>query len=360
MRLIAVAAVLAGLRSAPAFSETLHLRPIPVVDQSGFEKPVAAGTVMVPDGWTGEGGIVWRHDPCVNSYFGMALSVSSPDRGRMLAFLDLPGWHYSSNPQPGLPGMPECATTPYNTLNDFFDGAVPALFPGGRIIDRRPRPDILSDAKAAGFLPELPPMQLEGAQQTADDDAGEVLVAFQSNGTEYRADMVCLLVDRGFTLDGLGYQHVERFGTPLCALQAAPDGQLDVKLTEIFRKSYRSSPEWQRRIAQFGQNISQINAKGASDRFKITTETTAETNQMLMDAYASSSASSDRTQREAVEGIRGVETYTDPMYGGTVQLDSTYAQAWQLNDGSYVLSNDVNFDPNRELGVPGTQLQPAE
>jgi hypothetical protein len=76
-----------------------------------------------------------------------------------------------------------------------------------------------------------------------------------------------------------------------------------------------------------------------------------------MGTWQARNQSMDRTQRETIESIRGVETYNDPHYGGTVQLSNQYQHAWQLRDGSYVLTDDVNFDPNRAFGVQGTLLQ---
>ena len=65
-------------------------------------------------------------------------------------------------------------------------------------------------------------------------------------------------------------------------------------------------------------------------------------------------AIADRRAREFGELIRGVETYNDTNApGGTVQLSSMYNNAWRLNDGSYVLTNDSSFQPYRDLGVDG-------
>ena len=79
-----------------------------------------------------------------------------------------------------------------------------------------------------------------------------------------------------------------------------------------------------------------------------------------MQTWRSGNESSDRMQRESTEAIMGVETYNDPYYGGTVQLDHTYDNAWQLNDGSYVLTNDAMFEPYRDLGVDGQRLEAAQ
>jgi hypothetical protein len=69
--------------------------------------------------------------------------------------------------------------------------------------------------------------------------------------------------------------------------------------------------------------------------------------------------SMDRNQREFGEAIRGVETYAD-RNGGTVELDHTYNHAWQLDDGSYVLTDDNFFEPYRDLGLSGERLQPVQ
>jgi hypothetical protein len=42
-----------------------------------------------------------------------------------------------------------------------------------------------------------------------------------------------------------------------------------------------------------------------------------------------------------------------------VQLSSHYEHAWQLKDGTYLLTDDVNFDPSRDLGVQGQRLKKA-
>jgi len=79
---------------------------------------------------------------------------------------------------------------------------------------------------------------------------------------------------------------------------------------------------------------------------------------MQADSWRIYNESSDRLSRERSEAIRGVETYNDPYYGGSVQLDSSYNHAWQLNDGTYVLTDDPSFNPYRVFGQDGQQLRP--
>ena len=80
---------------------------------------------------------------------------------------------------------------------------------------------------------------------------------------------------------------------------------------------------------------------------------------MQADSWRLYNESSDYLSREASEAIRGVETYNDPYYGGTVQLDSSYEYAWQLNDGTYVLTNDASFEPYAATSQEGQLLEAA-
>jgi hypothetical protein len=42
--------------------------------------------------------------------------------------------------------------------------------------------------------------------------------------------------------------------------------------------------------------------------------------------------------------IRGVDEWKDPS-GGSIELSAGYSDAWSRPDGTYILSNDPNFDP---------------
>jgi len=140
----------------------------------------------------------------------------------------------------------------------------------------------------------------------------------------------------------------------------APSGELDFEFTEMLRKTIRPEPEWSRRISQHNAKIAQTNIQGARERSKIIAQTGEEIRQMQADSWRQQSDSFDRMSRESSEAIRGVETYNDPYYGGTVELDNTYENAWQLNDGTYVLTDDAMFKPFRDLGVDGQRLEATQ
>lgn len=80
---------------------------------------------------------------------------------------------------------------------------------------------------------------------------------------------------------------------------------------------------------------------------------------MQQESWENYNASMDRNSREFAEYIRGTETYDSPG-GGTVQLDNSYEHAWELDDGSYVLTNDPSFNPGANLGLSGSKLQKTQ
>ena len=88
------------------------------------------------------------------------------------------------------------------------------------------------------------------------------------------------------------------------------------------------------------------------------TKATIGANQRATGAYAARDAASDRTHQATIDSIRGVERYHDPA-GHTVQLDDTWNHAWSLDNGTYLLVDDPNFNPAVTLGVNGQELQRA-
>src|SRR5690606_33933005 len=124
----------------------------------------------------------------------------------------------------------------------------------------------------------------------------------------------------------------------------APAGTLDLTMTEAIRRSFLPQPEWSRIIATHRARAAADFAETAGRIAEINRQRNAEVSAIIASNYDAAEASGDRDYRETMEAVRGVETYVDTS-GQHVQLDYNYRQAWQLEDGSYVLSNDAFFDP---------------
>jgi len=167
-------------------------------------------------------------------------------------------------------------------------------------------------------------------------------------------------------------------GTNYAYAASFPVAEFDAQLVEVMRKSVKPDYTWLCHYSEFGLRLSQQKTgqvKQRADQIVAAgyalTRATIERNQAAGNAavaaaksYADapspsggSGGADDRAQRERIESIRGVETYDDPLYGGTVQLDNTYDHAWRVqNNDSYILTNDPNFNPGA-YNIDASQLK---
>ncbi|RZA10083.1 MAG: hypothetical protein EOP93_25255 [Lysobacteraceae bacterium] len=199
-------------------------------------------------------------------------------------------------------------------------------------------------------------------------DAGELAFTYTENGTQKKG------VIGGSARFYLSQMYNPLGGAPLTSLNAGtnyaygasfPADSFDPQLVEAMRKSVKPDYTWLANYSDFKLKVmeqktgivreraDQIVAAGYAMTQATIKRNQAAANAAVAKTYADAPLSStnkadddDRQQRERIESIRGVETYDDPVYGGTVQLDNTYDHAWRVNNNdSYILTNDPNFNP---------------
>jgi hypothetical protein len=139
---------------------------------------------------------------------------------------------------------------------------------------------------------------------------------------------------------------------------SAPKDEFNAGLFEAIRRSIKPDPRWEARINQHNSAIAQVALRESRKRSEAIARSNEEIAKIRQEAWSSYQESSDRRFREFGEALRGVETYRDPdAPTGEVELSHLYGNAWRLNDGSYVLSDDANFEPYRDLGLEGKRLE---
>lgn len=336
----------------------IRVKRAEVIDRSGFEKPLTAMTILIPADWRSEGGVVWGAKSACSAGSGYTVNfnATSPDGQSGVHFL--PSFNWVWNNFSGGDPSGACPFLQMTSAQQYLEYLVSQMRPGARVLDFRARPDIAKDFEQLNSVSPMPMGEMRSWV-----DSGEVLIGYTENGAELRETIAAVVIfNRTLMRGSMGMADsdiITAAALPGFAMRA-PNGKLDFNFTETIRRSARPGREWAARIAQHNAKISQINLKGARDRSRIAAQTSEEIRQMQQDTWRMQNESSDRMSRETSEAIRGVETYNDPYHGGTVELDHTYENAWQLNDGSYVLTNDAMFQPFRDLGVDGQKLQPVE
>jgi hypothetical protein len=339
-----------------------------IIDQSGFARPMVAARVLVPSDWRTQGGVQWATRPCQEPVT-FAWTAASPDGSAGVELFPAESW------AAGTRGSGDCTTGDYRNIRAYLEAYVKRRIPGAQVLDYRTRLDFLETNK--DYYDGLMRIFNEsGTGLRASVDAGEILYAFQHNGAAMRGIAAAVgTFYIGELANPLG-------GAPLWTVSGgthgvfgayAPDGQLDFAKIEAIRKSVKGDVAWTAEMFKFTQRLGEINTRGVRDRASIIvaggaalTQSTIEANRIAARNYAdvsgsgpsSTSATDERIHRERIEILRGVETYHDPVEGGTVQLDNTFDHAWRVNnEKAYILTNDPNFNPGlyqieaQQLGV---------
>ncbi len=350
--------------AAPARTElpagAVRVQSSKIMDRNGFAQPMVAATMLIPVGWKTEGGIVWAQNMsgCGLNTPHINWTATSPDGSSAIQMLPEEKWSGHNMQYPGMQ-QSQCPNVIVTDPRQYITQYVQRVRPGAQLLDYRERTDIVEGVSR--MMPPQPP-DMYGMQTRQWVGAGDALLGYQLQGREMRELVgVIAIFSQNRIADGMGgvMETYTTLSLPSFAYRA-PEGQLDFNKAAMIRNSYKADPQWSAKIAQFHANISRTNAKGAADRARISAQTNREISDMQMDSWRKQQESNDRNAREFNEAIRGVETYNDPINGGSVQLDNTYDNAWQLNDGTYVLTDDPSFNPYAATGQDGQRLEPTQ
>lgn len=331
-----------------------------IMDPRGFDRPMAAAKALVPKGWRTQGGVSWPQTPCGDlARFDWA--AASPDGLTRVELLPTEAWGASNTTQG------PCQYGEFQDMQSYLAAWIQRRHPGARITNYTPRPDFI-DLQGDNLRAKVAMVNNSGAGQRAWADAGEMTYTARQNGVEIEG------VVGGTGAFVLSQMYNPLGGPPLTAFNAqtygtfaasGPKGAFDRKMAEAIRKSVKLETAWAEKYFDAVMQVSNMQTQAVKDRAAISiaagaalTAATVARNKAageraVKNSYAdpapslsSRDATEDRMQRERIEGVRGVETYDDPVYGGTVQLDATYDHAWRVNNAdSYILTSDPNFNP---------------
>lgn len=321
-----------------------------IVDVGGFEQPMTAATVEIPADWRAQGGVSWNHETnCVNNKVRIEWRARSRD--------DLHGFEIMSGYTWQVQGtqirMNPCPAQPFRSAREFLEAVAQQRRAGARVLQYRDRPDVVAERGTQGQHPKV-------RNRT---EAGQVLIAYQSGGVEFREVL-------GTSVDFTELQGNIMGGVRMVFAHRAPNGQLDFDLGERLVRSFRHDRRWaemtiaslsssERRfssaqsqaIAQWhAREMARINAEGAADRAAIRAAASRDIARINAQTNAGTQATNDRIQRRTLEGIGEYNTYQD---GGTAVRSSIHGGDRVLRSGSgtYFSTSDPYFNPagSREL-----------
>jgi hypothetical protein len=216
---------------------------------------------------------------------------------------------------------------------------------------------------------DLPEIAKTLSQQNggAKMHAGRTRIEYKVNGQMVEEDIYVSLYLTSFNL-GVNNSTSILWGPalPPYGLRAAK-GQLDAATPLLLScvNSCQINPYWfgeysyvcdlfKNRLANATRNAREI-----SDHI---TRNNEEIRQMFRESYELRQKTLDKVNQNFSDYIRGVERYQSPHATYPVELPAGYKSYWVSPSGTYILSNDANYNPNSDRNRTGnwTQMQQAK
>lgn len=342
-------------------ANTLRVQRVQIMDQQGFERPMVAATALIPLGWRTDGGVVWNVGGCVAHTTNW--TASSPDGNHGIALFPSEVWTWSNYPS----GGGACPSAQITSIKQYLENLITRARPGARVIDFRNREDL---AKPFQHFNSVVPMA-NGEFRTWVE-AGEILIGYTNqNGVDIRETASAIAMFTLIRTSTINGTVMETFsGQSINGFAAhAPRGQLDFRIDKMLRNAIQPSPDWSARISNSDAAIAKdttdtyarigaINAAGAAKRAAMDAQTSRYVSDTMKASREFRTSMNDDLQRKESDALAGVQTYADPSSSaGEVKLTYDYKNAWRLNDGTYVLTDDLMFDPYKYTGQYGSQLK---
>lgn len=321
-----------------------------IIDQTGFDKPMVAATIMVPAGMKISGGVQWRlkGNDCPKGHT-FDWQANSPDGLWTISIIPGERWGTSST---GQPAGEVCNVADVRNAKGFLEAWASHYRKGARVLDFRDRPDLRQSS--ASLNDE---MNVGSMRSTTRTDAGELLIGYELNNQPVREAIAAVVVITESVFGGMGVgpdmQYLQGHSLPAFAMRA-PAGKLDFTAMEQIRQTIQLAPDWSARINQHQSVLNRQNIEHAGKISDINTRSANDINKIITDGYKARNVVTDRGQRERVESIRGTETWNLPG-GGTTEVDAS-TNAWQHNNGTIITSDQPGWSP-AEAGIDATRLQ---
>lgn len=357
------AAPAGGARPAGA----VVMREHPLRDP-GMNNTVAS-IVLVPEGWSLEGGVSRPSNQLYNMPVIADVKISAPD-GRAVHFF--PSFSFEFNHQaPGRPMQPTLGGNLYLPLPNS---------PGQWLLEMaRMSPDpTISELQLVSeeMVPELTQqLRQQNAQmyqiveqgnattasmgfgQSFDTQATKLVLSYRQNGRALEETVIVawqylVMVQQGQVSSGTWAVSLMRsFRGP------AGSNYLDDPVLAAIVQSIRVNPVWEAEMQRYWQELARIRQKGANDRMaswqahnRKMQQINSDINDIIVGGYQRRSAIQDGMRQRNVDAIREETPYTTPS-GETVKLPSFYDHVYTDGNGTYILNNDAHYNPNTDPAV---------
>ena len=317
-------------------------------------------TYLAPVDWQVEGGMEWRQHPSMPAT--VHIRTFNPRGLEQLEGFPTLGFSWGGMlAQTGFgPGSNYLGNEVRPPMSDVMQYVKDIIIPRYRndvqcrIIAEQELPE-WGQAVAAADLAETG--TVPGIENTYS--AGKVRVEYTMAGQPVEEDLYAILQ----TTYVPAYNLYTQVGQRAYGIRAAK-GQLDdrTKIMQTMVASVRPNLQWSNKYLQLCQtlhNIEMGKIQTAGKISQIISQTNSEISDMMQQSWERKQASEDRISKAWSQVNRGVEEYYSPIEQRPVELPTGYKDAWVNNAGEYIVSDNVNFNPNVELKGNWQKLERA-
>lgn len=321
--------------------------------------------VMIPSTWKFVGNVVMGGGKggCFADLFAVSMQATSPDGSTTFQTAPDYSWQYADDPSVmrslnnpkrralGAGGKP-CPVAKPLKAEDYFRQNVLTLFPSGTtVVSVEPFPALNEIVRKRQGLPPG-----DGTTGPTRTEAIRARIAFQKDGKDLEEWVaVAMLVNISRAGRGSFY---DSHATSLVAL-TAPKGKLDAndKLFKVIVSSIRPEPQWVTYANRQLTMLYQAEAQKEATIDKIYADLVRNEIAIIQGVTDNMMRGASVSAMQADQNIRNVQTFRDPTTGNTMELSNLYDHAWLNGSNEYVMSDDLNFNPNANLSGSWSQLQ---
>lgn len=314
---------------------------------------VTAITWLAPTGWQGEGSVQWW--PEWRRLAFLQTRVTDPNSGLTVEWLPTQDFIFF-DPPAGLPQPPiggnyqgkayvPPATDPAQFVADFWMPGMLAHLRGATVVGIDQVPAVANEL-----------VRQYGGPATAS--AFRIRYQFNQNGQAWEEDVFF-----AWLLSGLQPPPI-LWNVTFAYTVRAPLGMLDAKqgVISTIVSSRTSTPEWEGVYGVVGQLFTQGLQQQIADTQafgQLLAQHRAESQALQDQVVQERQASQDRIAELRSESLKGIQNLVNPFDNKIVQMPADWNTYWVNRQGEYIVSDQVNFDPNQDpqLG-PWERLQP--
>lgn len=335
-------------------------------DNTGFDQPAEAFSILLPAGWQHEGEIIWRQPGAGCDGTNQRFRASSADGKYSFEMLPAVLWSWSEDPQMqqinqshGPVGF--CSYgQPMNAEQYLRSAFAPGELGEPDIISVKPNPDVVQSMREGNEKARQELMRYGAADVQFNPSAINANVRWRDG----REGIVLCGVSIIQTVIPNQYNGTYTRQYTTQAFQRVvfkyPAGETEqaTKMLSVIMSSFRTNPSWKDAVNNFWKNVREQKQIVHIGKIRLMDEQTRAMGEaavragearlknmdMEMRSWEQKQRAEDRMHTNFIKTIREVEHYRDET--GKIELTSGYNHAWSRSDGSsFLMTNDPNLDP---------------